>query len=246
MDFEGVHDGKVAVVLGGSRGIGAAIVERLAMDGATVVFTYAASSEPAQTLEARLKGAGCEAVALEADSGDVDQVAAAIEAAIAIFGRLDILVVNAGILRNAPIDQVSLEDFDRVLAVNVRGVFAALRHAAPRMTAGGRIITIGSNIAMRVGFPQASVYAMTKAAVAALVRGAAIDLGPRGITVNNIQPGPTATDLTEGSHEMILPLIPLGRLGRPGEVAGLVSYLAGEEAGFITGASLTIDGGASA
>jgi len=246
MDFEGVHDGKVAVVLGGSRGIGAAIVERLAMDSAKVVFTYATSAAPAQALEARLKGAGCEAVVLEADSGDVDQVAAAIEAAIAIFGRLDILVVNAGILRNAPIDQVSLEDFDRVLAVNVRGVFAALRQAALRMAAGGRIITIGSNIAMRVGFPQASVYAMTKAAIAALVRGAAIDLGPRGITVNNIQPGPTATDLTEGSHGMILPLIPLGRLGRPGEVASLVSYLAGEEAGFITGASLTIDGGASA
>jgi len=246
MDFEGVHDGKVAVVLGGSRGIGAAIVERLAMDGARVVFTYAASPEPARALEARLKGAGCEAVCLEADSGDADQVTAAIEAAIALFGRLDILVVNAGILRTAPIDRYALEDFDRVMAVNVRGVFVALRHAASRMSDGGRIITIGSNIAVRVGFPQASVYALTKAAVAALVRGAAIDLGPRGITVNNIQPGPTATDLTAGSQDMILPLIPVGRLGRPSEISGLVSYLAGGEAGFITGASLTIDGGASA
>jgi 3-oxoacyl-[acyl-carrier protein] reductase len=132
------------------------------------------------------------------------------------------------------------------MAVNVRGVFVALRHAASRMADGGRIITIGSNIAVRVGFPQASVYALTKAAVAALVRGAAIDLGPRGITVNNIQPDPTATDLTAGSHEMILPLIPVGRLGRPSEISGLVSYLAGGEAGFITGASLMIDGGASA
>jgi 3-oxoacyl-[acyl-carrier protein] reductase len=132
-----------------------------------------------------------------------------------------------------------------MVAVNIRGVFAALRHAAPRLSDGGRIITIGSNIVARVGFPKASVYAMTKAAVAALIKGAAIDLGPRGITVNNIQPGPTETDMTEGHHDLILPLIPLGRMGRPTEVAGLVSYLVRGEAGFITGASLTIDGGVS-
>ncbi len=245
MDFEGEHDGKVAVVLGGSRGIGAAIVERLALDGAKVVFTYAASAGSAEALAARLRGQSCEVVAVQADSADAGQVDAAIDQAIDRFGRLDVLVVSAGILRNAAIDQFSLEDFDRMAAVNIRGVFAALRHAAPRLSHGGRIITIGSNIVARIGFPGASVYAMTKAAVAALVKGAAIDLGPRGITVNNIQPGPTDTEMTAGHHDLILPLIPLGRMGKPGEVAGLVSYLVRGEAGFITGASLTIDGGVS-
>jgi 3-oxoacyl-[acyl-carrier protein] reductase len=245
MDFEGEHDGKVAVVLGGSRGIGAAIVERLALDGAKVVFTYAASADRAEALAARLRGQSCEVVAVQADSADASQVETAIDQAIERFGRLDVLVVSAGILRNAAIDQFSLEDFDQMVAVNIRGVFAALRHAAPRLSDGGRVITIGSNIAVRVGFPGASVYAMTKAAVAALVKGAAIDLGPRGITVNNIQPGPTETDMTAGHHDLILPLIPLGRMGKPTEVAGLVSYLLRGEAGFITGASLTIDGGVS-
>ena len=245
MDFEGEHDGKVAVVLGGSRGIGAAIVERLALDGAKVVFTYAASADSAEALAARLRGQSCEVVAVQADSADAGQVEAAIDVALERFGRLDVLVVSAGILRSAVIDQFSLEDFDRMVAVNIRGVFAALRHAAPRLSRGGRIITIGSNIVARIGFPGASVYAMTKAAVAALVKGAAIDLGARGITVNNIQPGPTDTDMTAGHHDLILPFIPLGRMGKPGEVAGLVSYLVRGEAGFITGASLTIDGGVS-
>jgi 3-oxoacyl-[acyl-carrier protein] reductase len=245
MDFEGEHDGKVAVVLGGSRGIGAAIVERLALDGAKVVFTYAASADRAEALAARLRGQSCEVVAVQADSADASQVETTIDQALERFGRLDVLVVSAGILRNAAIDQFSLEDFDQMVAVNIRGVFAALRHAAPRLRDGGRVITIGSNIAVRVGFPGASVYAMTKAAVAALVKGAAIDLGPRGITVNNIQPGPTETDMTAGHHDLILPLIPLGRMGKPTEVAGLVSYLLRGEAGFITGASLTIDGGVS-
>jgi 3-oxoacyl-[acyl-carrier protein] reductase len=245
MDFEGEHAGKVAVVLGGSRGIGAAIVERLAMDGARVLFTYAASPDRAEDIVARLRGQSCDVVAVRADSGDAGQVEAAIDHAVQRFGRLDVLVVNAGILRNASIDQYSLEDFDRMVAVNIRGVFAALRHAASLMADGGRIITIGSNIAARIGFPKASIYAMTKAAVAAMVKGAAIDLGSRGITVNNIQPGPTDTELTAGHHDLILPLVPLGRMGRPTEIAGLVAYLVRGEAGFITGASLTIDGGVS-
>jgi 3-oxoacyl-[acyl-carrier protein] reductase len=164
MDFEGEHAGKVAVVLGGSRGIGAAIVERLAMDGARVLFTYAASPDRAEDIVARLRGQSCDVVAVRADSGDAGQVEAAIDHAVQRFGRLDVLVVNAGILRNASIDQYSLEDFDRMVAVNIRGVFAALRHAASLMADGGRIITIGSNIAARIGFPKASIYAMTKAA----------------------------------------------------------------------------------
>jgi 3-oxoacyl-[acyl-carrier protein] reductase len=162
---------------------------------------------------------------------------------VARFGRLDILVVNAGILMRGTVDEYALEDFDRMVATNVRGVFVAIQAAARHLTDGGRIITIGSNTALRTAFPGASVYSMTKGAVASLVRGVAIDLAPRGITVNNVQPGPTATDMAQGHAEMVRPLIPLGRMGAPEEVAGLVAYLAGSGAGFITGSSLTIDGG---
>jgi 3-oxoacyl-[acyl-carrier protein] reductase len=245
MHNEREQAGKVALVLGGSRGIGAAIVSRLAADGAKVAFTYSASPDRAEALVARLAQDHSEAIALQADSGNAAEVKAAVDQTLQRFGRLDILVVNAGILRMATIDQFALEDFDRMVAVNVRGVFAALHYAAPQLSKGGRIVTIGSNVAVRVGFPGTSVYAMTKAAVAGLVKGAAIDLAPRGITVNNIQPGPTTTDLTKEIVEFVLPLIPLGRMGETSEVAGLVSYLAREEAGFITGASLTIDGGYS-
>ncbi len=243
--MEREQQGKVALVLGGSRGIGAAIVERLAAEGAQVAFTYATSPENAETLRAAIEAKGGEAVALQADSADADQIKAAVDQTLARFGRLDILVVNAGILRRGTIDQVQLETFDRMVAINIRGVFAALHHAAPHISDGGRIVTIGSNIAVRVGFAGSSTYAMTKAAVAALVKGAAIDLAPRAITVNNVQPGPTLTDMTADHVDLVKPLIPLARMGEPREVAGLVAYLAREEAGFITGASLTIDGGLS-
>jgi 3-oxoacyl-[acyl-carrier protein] reductase len=237
------QDGKVALVLGGSRGIGAAIVERLARDGARVAFTYAASPDSAETLRTRIESLGGTAAAFQADSADADQIKAAIDQTLARFGRLDILVVNAGVLKLASVDQMSLDDFDRMVAVNVRGVFAAIHHAAPHLADGGRIITIGSNSAGRVGFPGGGAYAMTKAAVATLVRGAAIDLAPRAITVNNIQPGPTVTDMTDGLADLVKPLIPLGRMGETREIAGLVAYLVREESGFMTGASLTIDGG---
>ncbi len=241
--MESERNGKVALVLGGSRGIGAAIVERLARDGAQVAFTYAASADSADALRARIEAGGGEALALQADSADADQVKAAVDQTVDRFGRLDILVVNAGVLKLAKVDELSLEDFDRLVAVNVRGVFAAIHHAAPKLADGGRIITIGSNSAERVGFPGGGAYAMTKAAVATLVRGAAIDLAPRAITVNNVQPGPTATDMTDGLADLVKPLIPLGRMGETSEIAGLVAYLAREESGFMTGASLTIDGG---
>lgn len=239
------QEGKVALVLGGSRGIGAAIVERLARDGAQVAFTFAASPDKAAARVMAIAEQGDMAVAIQADSGDAAQVKSAIDQTLARFGRLDILVVNAGILRMGTVDQFPLEDFDRMVAVNIRGVFAALHYAAPHLSDGGRIVTIGSNAAVRVGFAGSSIYAMTKTAVAALVKGAALDLAPRAITVNNIQPGPTATDMTDSLTDKVLPLIPLGRMGETREVAGLVAYLAREEAGFITGASLTIDGGYS-
>jgi 3-oxoacyl-[acyl-carrier protein] reductase len=234
---------RVALVLGGSRGIGEAIVRRFAAEGAGIALTYLTSSEKAAEV-ARAAGAdGGPALAIRADSADAAAVEAAVYKVLAQFGRLDILAVNAGILLRGTVDAFSLDDFDRMVATNIRGVFAAIHFAAPHIQDGGRIITIGSNTAVRTGFPGASIYSMTKAAVAVLVRGAAIDLAPRRITVNNVQPGPTATDMTLGYREMVKPLIPLGRMGEPAEIAGLVAYLASEEAGFITGASYTIDGG---
>jgi 3-oxoacyl-[acyl-carrier protein] reductase len=235
--------GKAAFVAGGSRGIGAAIVRRLARDGATVAFTYAQAGERASVLAAEVKANGGEALAIRADSADAQAVKDAVEQAVAWLGHLDILVVNAGILMRGVVDAFSLEDFDRMLAVNVRGVFVAIQAAAPHFGPGGRIITIGSNTALRTAFPGSSVYSMTKGAIASLVRGVAIDLAPRGITVNNIQPGPTSTEMNAGIEAMVKPLVPVGRMGDPAEVAGMVAYLASAEAGFVTGASLTIDGG---
>jgi 3-oxoacyl-[acyl-carrier protein] reductase len=235
--------GKAALVFGGSRGIGEAIVRRLARDGASVALTYVTSPERAAETVRAAEAEGVQALAIRADSQDADAVKGAVEQALDRFGRLDIVVVNAGILMRGTIDAFSLADFDKMVAVNVRGVFAAMRFAAPRMEDGGRIITIGSNTAIRTGFAGSSIYSMTKAAVAVLVRGAAIDLAPRRITVNNVQPGPTVTDMTAGVIDLVKPLIPLGRLGEPAEIAGLVAYLASDEAGFVTGASVTIDGG---
>lgn len=232
-----------ALVFGGSRGMGAAIVRRLAAEGRPVAFTYASSPEKAQALADELTEAGGQALALQTDSADDEAVRAAVEAAVARFGPLGVLVVNAGILMGGLVDQFAMADFDRMLAVNVRGVFAAIRYAGPHMLPGGRIVTIGSNTAERIGSMGASVYAMTKAAVAQLVRGAALDFAPRQITVNNVQPGPVATDMTAPIMDRIVPRLPLGRIGQPDEIAGLVAWLTGPDAGYMTGASLTIDGG---
>ncbi len=243
MQQQGALKGKVALVFGGARGIGEAIVRRLARDGASVGLTYVTSPEKAAETVRAAEAEGVQALAIRADSQDADAVKGAVEQTLDRFGRLDIVVVNAGILMHGTIEAFSLADFDKMVAVNVRGVFAALHFAAPRMEDGGRIITIGSNTAIRTGFPGASIYSMTKAAVAVLVRGVAIDLAPRRITVNNVQPGPTITDMTAGVIDLVKPLIPLGRLAEPAEIGGLVAYLASDEAGFVTGASLTIDGG---
>jgi 3-oxoacyl-[acyl-carrier protein] reductase len=237
--------GKIALVTGGSRGIGAAIVRRLSSDGATVAFTYSASGDKAKAIVADIEAKGGKALAIQADSGDPKAVQNAVEQTVSTFGGVDILVNNAGILMLNPVDDFPLEDFDRMFAVNVRAVFAGTQAAARHMKAGARIITIGSIVAERSGFPTSSVYSMTKGAVAAMTRGLARDLGPRGITVNNIQPGPTATDMNpnEKSNEMLQQLMALGRLGEDKEIASFAAYLASPEASFITGASLTIDGG---
>ena len=164
------------------------------------------------------------AIAIKADSAN-PEVRGAVAQTVAHFGRLDILVVNAGILIRGTVDTFHLEDFDRMLATNVRGVFVAIQAAAPHLADGGRIITIGSNTAVRTAFPGGSIYSMTKGAIASLVRGVAIDLAPRGITVNNVQPGPTATDMTGEHGERVKRRLPLGRMGSPEEIAGLVAYL---------------------
>lgn len=235
--------GKVAFVAGGSRGIGAGIVRRLALDGASVAFTYSNSEEKALLLVREIESSAGNALALKADSAYAEELQSAVINATESFGPLDIFVSNAGILRRGTIDTYSLEDFDRMVAINIRAAFIGIQAAARKMKDGGRIILIGSNTAIRTAFPGASIYSMTKAALTGLVRGAAIDLAPRAITVNNVQPGPTITDMTSAVAEMVTPLIPLKRMGETAEVASFVSYLASEEAGFITGASLTIDGG---
>jgi 3-oxoacyl-[acyl-carrier protein] reductase len=234
---------KVALVFGGSRGIGAAIVNQLAADGASVALTYASSADRAAETAAAAQTHGGSAITIKADSADAGAVKDAVAQAVARFGRLDILVINAGILILGTVDGFSLDDFDRMLATNVRGVFMAIQASAPHLVDGGRIITIGSNTAVRTAFPGGSVYSMTKGAVASLVRGVAIDLAPRAITVNNVQPGPTATDMTADHTGKVTPFIPLGRMGKPEEIAGLVAYLASDRSGFITGSSLTVDGG---
>jgi 3-oxoacyl-[acyl-carrier protein] reductase len=237
--------GKSALVTGGSRGIGAATVRRLASDGAAVAFTYAASDRKAAALVGEIEAGGSEVIAIKADSADPEAVRRAVAETVRRFGHIDILVNNAGILLRGPVDAFSLGDFDRMFAVNVRAVFAAVQAAVVHMGAGGRIITIGSVTADRTGFPGASVYGMTKAAVAALTRGLARDLGPRGITVNTVQPGPTETDMNqdENTRALLRPMLALGRLGKDSEIASLITYLASPEASFITGAALTIDGG---
>ena len=231
---------KVALVLGGSRGIGAAIARRLAADGAMVALTYANSAEKAAETARAAEAHGQPVITIKADSADPKAVVDAVAQTIARFGHLDILVVNAGILIRGTVDMYDLADFDRMVATNVRGVFVAIQASTPHLREGGRIITIGSNTAVRTAFPGGSVYSMTKGAVASLVRGIAIDLAP---FVIDVQPGPTETDMTAAHAEMVKPLVPLGRLGKPEEIAGLVAYLASPEAGFITGSSQTIDGG---
>jgi 3-oxoacyl-[acyl-carrier protein] reductase len=239
-------DGKVAIVTGGSRGIGAAIARRLAREGAAVVITYSSSKSKADDVVRDIESAGGRGVAVEADSADGKAVKSAIGETVKRFGRLDVLVNNAGIGKIAPLAEFALEDFDRMVAVNVRAVFIGAQEAARHMKEGGRIITIGSINAERMPFAGGAAYAMTKAAVAGLTRGLARDLGPRNITVNNVQPGPVDTDLNPADGPFaatMMSFMALPRYGRGDEIAAMVAYLAGPEAGFVTGASLTIDGG---
>lgn len=241
--------GQVAFVQGGSRGIGAAIVKRLARDGAAVAFTYVSSTSKAEELVATITAAGGKALAIRADSADAVAVQHAIRQSVTRFGRLDILVNNAGVLVWGHLEELTLDDLDRTLAVNIRSVFVACQEAAHHMGKGGRIINIGSTNADRIPMAGGSVYAMSKSALVGLTKGMARDLGPKGITVNNVQPGPVDTDMNPAdgeSAEQLKGMMALARYGKDDEIASFVAYLAGPEAGYVTGASLTIDGGFSA
>lgn len=232
--------GKKALVLGGSRGIGAAIVERLAADGAVTAFTYAGSAEAAETLAARTG-----ATATRADSADREAVAKVIRDA----GPLDILVVNAGVLVVGDPLEIDPAEVDRLIDINVRAPYHAAVEAARKMPDGGRIVIIGSVNGDRVPFPGMTAYGLSKSAIQGLVRGLARDLGPRGITVNNVQPGPVDTDMNPADgpmKEMLYSALAIKRHARPAEIAGLVAYLTGPEAGYVTGAQHTIDGGMGA
>jgi 3-oxoacyl-[acyl-carrier protein] reductase len=243
--------GKVAFINGGSRGIGAATARRLAREGARVAIGYGASRAAAEALVAEIEdvaGAGS-AIAVKADAADAAALRAAIDGAAAHFGRLDILVNSAGVLVLGAVDGFALEDFDRTVAVNVRAVFVASQAAAGHMRDGGRIVNISSTNALRMPFGGGAVYAMSKSALTGLAKGMARDLGPRGITVNNVQPGPIDTDMNpaEGDFADVMHgLMALPRHGRADEVAAMVAYLAGPEAAFVTGADLLIDGGFAA
>lgn len=241
--------GQVAFVQGGARGIGAAIVKRLARDGAAVAFTYVSSASKAEEIVATITAAGGKALAIRADSANAASLQHAIRQTVTTFGRLDILVNNAGVLVWGNIEELTLDDLDRTLAVNIRSVFVACQEAAHHMGKGGRIINIGSTNADRIPMAGGSVYAMSKSALVGFTKGMARDLGPKGITVNNVQPGPVDTDMNPAdgeSAEQLKGMMALARYGKDEEIASFVAYLAGPEAGYITGASLTIDGGFSA
>jgi len=241
---------KCALITGGSRGIGAAIVKRLAKEGVNVALTYTNSPEKAKEVVKLAHGLGVKAIAIKADSADANAVVAAVERTVKELGGIDILVNNAGVLALGPIDSFALADFDRTIAINVRAVFVATQVAVKHMKEGGRIINIGSCNAERMPFPGGGVYAMSKSALVGLVKGLARDLGPRGITINNIQPGPIDTEMNPATSEFAAMLkkqvMALPRYGTADEIAGMVAYLASSEAGYVTGASLTIDGGFNA
>jgi 3-oxoacyl-[acyl-carrier protein] reductase len=242
-------EGKIALITGGSRGIGAAIAKRLAADGAKVAITYTKGADAAASVVKEIERAGGKAIAIQADAADADAGKAAVEKTVATFGRLDVLVNNAGTAIPKTFEETTLEEMDRVLDINVRGVFTATQAALKHMKSGGRIIMIGSSVGERVLVPGLVAYSATKGAVKIFTQSLSRELGSRGITVNNVQPGPIDTELNPAASEWAVPqkaATALDRYGHVDEVAALVAFVAGPESSYITGANLTVDGGMNA
>ncbi len=242
-------EGKVALVTGASRGIGAAIAKRLAADGASVAITHTKGADTAASVVEDIERAGQKAFAIQADATDAAAVGAAVEKTVATFGRLDILVNNAGTAIPKKFEEATLEELDHMIDLNVRGTFVATQAALKHMKNGGRIIMIGSCVGERCMTPGLVPYAATKGAVKMFTQGLSREVGSRGITVNNIQPGPIDTDLNPAAGEWATPqkaATALNRYGSVDEVASLVAFVASPEAAYITGANLTVDGGTNA
>jgi 3-oxoacyl-[acyl-carrier protein] reductase len=240
---------KVALVTGGSRGIGAAIAKRLAAEGANVAITYTKGADAAASVVKEIERSGRKAIAIQADATDAKAVEAAVEKVVATFGRLDILVNNAGTAIPKTFEETTLEEMDRVLDINIRGVFVATQAALKHMKSGGRIIMIGSSVGERVLVPGLVPYSATKGAVKIFSQSLSREVGSRGITVNNVQPGPIDTELNPAAGEWAVPqkaATALDRYGRVDEVAALVAFVAGPDSSYITGANLTVDGGMNA
>ena len=239
-------DGKVALVTGGGRGIGAGIALRLATEGADVVLTYQRDADRAGSVVKEIEALGRRGLAVRADSADPDAVRAAVDRTVEELGRLDILVNNAAVFLVGPVEELGPDELDRTLAVNVRAPYVAARAAARHMTDGGRIINIGSNVARRAPFPGLALYSMSKTALVGLTKGLGRELGPREITVNLVNPGPTDTDANPAdgpNAAAISGLTALGRYAAPAEIAAMVAHLAGVGGGYVTGASIDVDGG---
>ncbi len=240
---------KVALVTGASRGIGAAIAKRLAAEGANVAFTYAKDTKAADAVAKAIEGSGRKALAIRADAADADAMQSAVEQAVKVFGHIDVLVNNAGTAIPNPFETATLEEINRMIDINVRGVLVATQAALKHMPDGGRIISIGSCVGERNMTPGLTAYSATKGAVKMFTQGLSREVGHRGITVNNVQPGPIDTDLNPASGEWAAPQLAntaLKRYGKVDEVAALVAFVASPEAAYITGTNLTVDGGTNA
>ncbi|GAA0996014.1 hypothetical protein GCM10009555_091140 [Acrocarpospora macrocephala] len=239
-------DGKVALVTGGGRGIGAAVALRLAQDGADVALTFQQNQQRADDVVEQIKVAGRRAIAVQADSADPAAMTAVVDRVAGELGRLDILVNNAGVFLLGPLEQLSLEEFEQTVAVNIRAPFVASQAAVPHMSAGGRIINIGSNVAERAVFPGFALYAMSKTALIGLTKALGRELGPRAITVNLVNPGPTDTELNPAdgpNADTINGFTALGHYAAPADVAAAVAFLASADGRYITGATVNVDGG---